>query len=191
MLFALNAVELTSIIAPMEIIYLAVIAHFQSAYPVYIVNRSNSVFFSVMGLLLGIYMSNMKIAGVYNAYMNLQMEEVRRLNDELKRSREELSAALVETEQASRAKTTFLNSISHDIRTPMNAILGFTALAKTHMDDRARVEDYLEKISVSGEHLLMLINDVLDMNRIESGKIEIETRPMNLLTLIDELQTIV
>ena len=191
MLFALNAVELTSIIAPMEIIYLAVIAHFQSAYPVYIVNRSNSVFFSVMGLLLGIYMSNMKIAGVYNAYMNLQMEEVRRLNDELKRSREELSAALVETEQASRAKTTFLNSMSHDIRTPMNAILGFTALAKTHMDDRARVEDYLEKISISGEHLLMLINDVLDMNRIESGKIEIETRPMNLLTLIDELQTIV
>ena len=191
MLFALNAVELASIIVPAEIVYLAVIAHFQSVYPVYATNQSNSVFFSVAGFLLGVYMSNMKIAGVYNAYMNSQMEEVRRLNDELKQSREELSAALVGAEQANRAKTTFLNSMSHDIRTPMNAILGFTALAKTHMDDRARVEDYLDKISVSGEHLLMLINDVLDMSRIESGKIEIEAKPMNLLRLIDELQTIV
>ncbi len=191
MLFALNAVELASIIVPAEIIYLLVIAHFQSAYPVYATNQSNSVFFSVAGLLLGVYMSNMKIAGVYNAYMNSQMEEVRRLNDELKQSREELSAALVGAEQANRAKTTFLNSMSHDIRTPMNAILGFTALAKTHIDDRERVEDYLDKISVSGEHLLLLINDVLDMSRIESGKIEIEEKPMNLLTLIDELKTIV
>ena len=191
MLFALNAVELASIIVPSEIVYLAAITHFQAMYPVYAVNRSNSVFFSVMGLLLGVYMSNMKIAGVYNAYISSQMEEISRLNDELKDSREELSAALGEAEQASRAKTTFLNSMSHDIRTPMNAILGFTALAKTHIDDKERVQDYLDKISVSGEHLLTLINDVLDMSRIESGKIELEAKPMNLVKLIDELQTIV
>ena len=191
MLFALNAVELGTIIGSSEIAYLLVIRHFQSAYPVYTTNQSNSVFFSIAGLLLGVYMSNMKIAGVYSAYMNSQMEEVRRLNRELEKSKEELHAALQEAERANHAKTTFLSSMSHDIRTPMNAILGFTALAKTHIDDTPRVRGYLEKISVAGRSLLMLINDVLDMSRIESGKIEIEPQPLHLPQMIAELQTII
>ena len=191
MLFALNAVELGTIIGSSEIAYLLVIRHFQSAYPVYTTNQSNSVFFSSAGLLLGVYMSNMKIAGVYSAYMNSQMEEVRRLNRELEKSKEELHAVLREAERANHAKTTFLSSMSHDIRTPMNAILGFTALAKAHIDDTPRVRGYLEKISVAGRSLLMLINDVLDMSRIESGKIEIEPQPLHLPQMIAELQTII
>ena len=70
--------------------------------------------------------------------------------------------------------------MSHDIRTPMNAILGFTALATTHLDNTELVKDYLQKISVSGQHLLSLINDVLDMSRIESGTIKLDNAPVHL-----------
>ena len=73
-------------------------------------------------------------------------------------------------QSASRAKTAFLSNMSHDIRTPMNAIIGFAGLAASHLDDTERVRDCLATISQSSEHLLSLINDVLDMSRIESGK---------------------
>lgn len=88
-----------------------------------------------------------------------------------------LRSALAAAEHANKAKTVFLNSMSHDIRTPMNAILGFTALATTHLDNTELVKDYLQKISVSGQHLLSLINDVLDMSRIESGTIKLDNAP--------------
>ena len=104
---------------------------------------------------------------------------------------EELANALEAAESASRAKTDFLNNMSHDIRTPMNAIVGFTSLASMHIDDKEQVQDYLAKISVSSQHLLSLINDVLDMSRIESGKTSIEKVPMHLPSLIDELGMIV
>ena len=81
--------------------------------------------------------------------------------------------------------------MSHDIRTPMNAIIGFTALAQTHIDDRGQVEDYLKKISVSSQHLLSLINDVLDMSRIESGKVTLEAKPVHLPELVHELRDII
>ena len=77
-------------------------------------------------------------------------------------------------ERANQAKTTFLNNMSHDIRTPMNAIIGFTSLAATHLEDPERLKGYLSKIMVSSNHFLSLINDVLDMSRIESGKVKIE-----------------
>ena len=79
-------------------------------------------------------------------------------------------------EHANKAKTVFLNSMSHDIRTPMNAIIGFTALATAHIDNIDLVKEYLKKISVSGQHLLSLINDILDMSRIEAGKVELEQK---------------
>ena len=107
-----------------------------------------------------------------------------------KRQREALKEALVATEEANSAKTAFLNSMSHDIRTPMNAIVGFTALAQDHIDDKEQVQDYLEKISISSQHLLSLINDVLDMSRIESGKMTLEEVQVNLSELIHDLQTI-
>ncbi len=85
-----------------------------------------------------------------------------------------LEDALVQANQASRAKGIFLSNMSHDIRTPMNAIMGFTNLAAAHLDDRDRVKEYLEKIQVSGGYLLSLINNVLDMSQIESGSMCLE-----------------
>ena len=91
-----------------------------------------------------------------------------------------LRDAVVAADAANQAKSTFLFNMSHDIRTPMNAIIGFTSLAATHIDNREQVLDYLKKISTSSQHLLSLINDVLDMSRIESGKVKIEEKTVHL-----------
>ena len=91
-----------------------------------------------------------------------------------------LHDALAEAEHASKAKTTFLSNMSHDIRTPLNAIIGFTSIAASHMDNKERVQDCLEKIMSSSNHLLSLINDILNMSRIESGKIVIQEKDCNL-----------
>ena len=99
--------------------------------------------------------------------------------------------ALVAAEKANVSKTTFLNSMSHDIRTPMNAIVGFTALASSHLDDRKLVGEYLDRISVSSQHLLSLLNDVLDMSRIESGNVSLNEGELNLGTLVEDIKTIV
>lgn len=93
-------------------------------------------------------------------------------------------------ERANQAKTTFLNNMSHDIRTPMNAIIGFTSLAATHIDEKERLKDYLSKIMTSSNHLLSLINDVLDMSRIESGKVKIEESPCSIPIVMHDLRNI-
>ena len=90
--------------------------------------------------------------------------------DDLERENVVLQQRLREAEDANAAKETFLSNMSHDIRTPMNAIVGMTALAKKHIDEKARVADALDKIEVASGHLLSLINDVLDMSRINSGR---------------------
>lgn len=146
MLYALSAVELAAVIVPAEILYLFLIGKFQYMYPVYATNKGNSLFFSISGLLLGAYMANMKISGIYNTYMNSRMEEIQALNAELDKSQKKLKAALNAAESANKAKTLFLNSMSHDIRTPMNAIIGFTTLADSHIDNKERVKNYLGKI---------------------------------------------
>ena len=102
-----------------------------------------------------------------------------------------LSDAVAAAETANRAKSTFLSNMSHDIRTPMNAIIGFTTLAISHIDDKERVKDYLTKTLASSNHLLSLINDVLDMSRIESGKIHLEEVEVNLSDVLHDLKTIV
>ena len=107
------------------------------------------------------------------------------------RQRELLVDALNAAERANRAKTTFLNNMSHDIRTSMNAIIGFTALAAAHVDEPELVQDYLAKISTSGQHLLSLINDVLDMSRIESGRVKIGEKEVHLPDVMHDLRTIV
>ncbi|MCI9568338.1 MAG: response regulator [Lachnospiraceae bacterium] len=101
-----------------------------------------------------------------------------------------LEDALMQANRASRAKSVFLSNMSHDIRTPMNAIVGFTALALTHIDQQERVEEYLKKIMTSGNHLLSLINDVLDMSRIESGKMHLEEKQCRLPDILHELRNI-
>ncbi len=108
-----------------------------------------------------------------------------------KKQQEQLSFALAAAEQSSRAKTTFLNSMSHDIRTPMNAIIGFTALAQTHIDNAELVQDYLSKISTSSTHLLSLINDILDMSRIESGSVKLDEKPVHIPDLLHDLRSMI
>lgn len=111
-------------------------------------------------------------------------------NQELERSQKALSEALKLAEDANRAKTTFLNNMSHDMRTPMNAIVGFTTLAASNVEDTEKVKDYLRKISVSSQHLLSLINDVLDMSRIESGMVKLEESEVHLPDVIGDLEVI-
>ena len=103
----------------------------------------------------------------------------------------QLAQALEAAQQASKAKSTFLNSMSHDIRTPMNAIIGFTSLAQAHITEQKQVQDYLTKISTSGTHLLNLINDILDMSRIESGTVKLEEKPVHLPDFLKDLCTMI
>ena len=102
-----------------------------------------------------------------------------------------LQVAVEKAESANCAKSTFLSNMSHDIRTPMNAIIGFTTLAISNIDDKNRVKDYLTKTLASSNHLLSLINDVLDMSRIESGKNHLEEVEVNLSDVLHDLKTIV
>ena len=102
-----------------------------------------------------------------------------------------LSEAVRAAETANKAKSTFLSNMSHDIRTPMNAIIGFTTLAVSNIEDKKRVQDYLGKILSSSNHLLSLINDILDMSRIESGKIHLEETEVSLSEVLHDLKTII
>ena len=108
-----------------------------------------------------------------------------------KKINQALEDAVNAAQSANRAKSTFLSNMSHDIRTPMNAIIGFTTLAATNIDNRDKVKDYLAKILFSGNHLLSLINDVLDMSRIESGKIHLEEQEANLSDILHDIKTII
>lgn len=103
------------------------------------------------------------------------------------RSKEALAQALDKAEKASRAKSEFLSSMSHDIRTPMNAIIGMTTLSLANLGDQEKVETYLKKISFSSKHLLSLINDILDMNKIEQGGINLKCSQLSLKKLVEQL----
>ena len=109
----------------------------------------------------------------------------------IKENQAVLREALSQAKTANRAKTTFLNSMSHDIRTPMNAIIGFTSLAQDNIDNKEQVKEYLEKINTSGKHLLNLINDILDMSRIESGSVKLDLNPVYIPEVLNELQTMI
>ena len=122
--------------------------------------------------------------------MFVDITERKETDEKLREQRALLEEALVKAQRASQAKTMFLNNMSHDIRTPMNAIIGFTNLATTHLDDRELVRDYLSKITASSSHLLRLINDVLDMSRIESGRVVIDESPCSISQILYDLQSI-
>ncbi len=108
-----------------------------------------------------------------------------------KKTQDQLKQLLNAANQSNKAKTTFLNSMSHDIRTPMNAILGFTALAQTHLDDKEILQDYLSKINTSSTHLLSLINDILDMSRIESGSVKLDEKSVHIPDLLHDLKVMI
>ena len=121
----------------------------------------------------------------------VDIDDEKKMEEQLEKQKADLEDALAAAQHANRAKTTFLNNMSHDIRTPMNAIIGFTSLAATHIDNKEQVQDYLSKITTSSNHLLSLINDVLDMSRIESGKVKIEEKETSLPEIMHDLRTIV
>lgn len=114
----------------------------------------------------------------------------RNVDDLIKKERQQemaLKEAFDMAEAANRAKTDFLSNMSHDIRTPMNGIIGMTAIAAAHIDDKDRVQDCLQKITQASKHLLSLINEVLDMSKIESGKVQLMEEEFNLSDLVENL----
>ena len=124
-------------------------------------------------------------------YIDVTSEtELRQMQKKLEEQAAELRAALELAEEASRAKTDFLSRMSHDIRTPMNAIIGMTEIASTHLDDTERVKNCLKKIALSSQHLLGLINDVLDMSKIESGKMALRSDTVSLPETLENVVAI-
>ena len=161
--------------------------------------------------LIGSQIGKRKLAGI-NRELKENAEELKRNAEELRQNAEELrenaetiekqrqqevdlrkqlQEALQMAQAANKAKTSFLSNMSHDIRTPMNAIIGFTGLATSHIDDKERVQEYLKIIERSSEHLLSLINDVLDMSRIESGKMDLHEKVESLADILHSLRDIV
>ena len=125
----------------------------------------------------------------FGVVVGLQSVDARTRHEMEQKSR--LAEALKQAERANRAKSLFLSNMSHDIRTPMNAVVGYTSLALAHLTHTAQVEDYLQKILASGNHLISLINDILDMSHIESGKIRLEEKPHEIGDILREIWHIV
>ncbi len=122
------------------------------------------------------------------------MVVVKEITEQVRKQREQTQAlqdALMQAQHANRAKTTFLSNMSHDIRTPMNAIIGFATIAASHIDNKDQVRDCLQKVLSSSNHLLSLINDILDMSRIESGKVQIKEQECNISELMHNLVNII
>ena len=134
--------------------------------------------FAVIAMLLYIFFQYLRL------FRN-QVSELKRMNTEMDMARKDAERAREEAEQANMAKQDFLSSMSHDIRTPMNAIIGMTSLAIDHTTNPEQVQDYLRKIALSSKHLLGLINDVLDISKIESGKMALNIEPMSLREVMD------
>ena len=140
--------------------------------------------FAVIAMLLYIFCQYLKI------FRN-QVSELKLMNTEMDAARKAAEKAQKEAEQANAAKQDFLSSMSHDIRTPMNAIIGMTSLALDNTDNPAQVQDYLRKIALSSKHLLGLINDVLDISKIESGKMTLNIEPASLREVMDSIVNII
>ena len=130
---------------------------------------------------------------VFAGYFRLTQRQLRALEEarrEAEQARKRAEDAQKEAEHANRAKSEFLSNMSHDIRTPMNGIVGMTAIAAANLDDREQVENCLKKITISSRHLLGLINDVLDMSKIESGKMVLNPEQISLLETVDSIESI-
>jgi signal transduction histidine kinase/CheY-like chemotaxis protein len=120
----------------------------------------------------------------------LAMKDITQETKETLKTQSALQEAFLSAKRANNAKTDFLSRMSHDIRTPLNAIIGMTVIAGTHIDDKMRIVDCLSKITSSSRHLLSLINNVLDMSKIESGNMKLNETDFNLATLVDSLMQI-
>ena len=168
------------LLIPAEYVAVSTMTMLQSALRIQVV-------FTV--LLLGLVL--LALISIVRAERSSKMIKIEKeTNQKLNKLRVAAEDALKVAESASKAKSTFLSNMSHDIRTPMNAIIGFATLALDDIRDGKKVEDYLSKILSSSKHLLGLINDILDMSRIESGKVVLEEQETDLVTTLQELQSI-
>lgn len=152
---------------------------------------ANPVYGMAVVLFISLFVIICVILLIRTHSQKMLKQKVKEVSKNYETKERELSNALAMADQANRAKTTFLNNMSHDIRTPMNAIIGFTTLASTHLDNKEKAKDYLAKIAQSSNHLLSLINDVLDMSRIESGNVVIEEKPESLSEILQGLRNII
>ncbi|MGN0598553.1 MAG: response regulator [Oscillospiraceae bacterium] len=148
------------------------------------------VLFSLIAISFVSYRSQ-KNTNAQNIKLEKLNEQLRENNASLEEARHLAEQSFHMAEDANKAKSTFLSNMSHDIRTPMNAIIGFTTLAMTNAENTERVKDYLSKILSSSNHLLSLINDILDMSRIESGKIKLDETEANLSDMLHDIKTII
>lgn len=126
------------------------------------------------------------ITGCVIAFRNIHTQKLA-----YERQQQALKAALLSAEKANTAKSAFLSNMSHDIRTPMNAIIGMTTIAQQYLHDPVRINSCLSKIELASNHLLELINDILDMSKIESGKLSLKESPLNLAELIHNLISLI
>ena len=140
--------------------------------------------FAVIAMLLYIFFQ-------YLGIFRKQVSELERMNTEMDAARKAAERAQQEAEHANSAKQDFLSSMSHDIRTPMNAIIGMTSIAMANTHNQEQVQECLRKIELSSNHLLGLINDVLDMSKIESGKMTLNIAPISLREVMDSIVNIV
>lgn len=153
------------------------------------------IFILFMGLSISI--SKMKLANQKMKYeernkeiQERNLKELANINKNLKIAQTATSQALEVAENANQAKTNFLSNMSHDIRTPMNAIVGMTTLLQKDCGNEEKVKEYAKKIEVSSKHLLGIINDVLDMNKIESGKTTLNYTDFSILEFVEQINTI-
>ena len=178
--------------------YFGMYSHGRS-FDLYAYTNEKTVFsdtFAVTSIALVSYALLVSVLQILRARSTQAMERQNKKKEaqyqaQLEEQNRRLEIALQHEGAANRAKREFLFNMSHDIRTPMNAIIGFTSLAATHIDNREQVLDYLKKISTSSQHLLSLINDVLDMSRIENGKIKIDEKPVHLPDIVHDVRSII
>ena len=153
--------------------------------------------FSVITVFVGWFLLRQKQQQELQAEKeaNLRLEQynihLTQVNDELRQAQDIAAEALQSAERASKAKTDFLANMSHDIRTPMNAIIGITTLMKNELHQPEKLAEHLDKLEKSGQLLLGIINDILDMSRIESGKTTLNVEKMNLPQQISQLDSII
>ena len=145
------------------------------------------VFVSVLLVLVAVAFVGLTLIQRKNQMVEIEKKN----NQELNRLKTAAEDALHIAEEANKAKSTFLSNMSHDIRTPMNAVIGFSSLALDNVENSGKVKSYLEKILSSSNHLLSLINDILDMSRIESGKVYLDETEANLSDMFREINNII
>lgn len=170
---------------------------FMSSIPASVLDKQSAHLLRISGILMA-SISIVAAAGIVLYYRSRKQQIMLRekkatdeLNEKLQEKQAELETALDQAQSSNRAKTVFLSSMSHDIRTPMNAIIGYTGMAARQIDNKEKVNDYLSKISQSSQHLLSLINDVLDMSRIESGKVSINAKDESLTEIVESISDII